>query len=123
MASLTHSRRGVFLETLSTSMFLSFAVAATVLASPPQTILAKELPKGALFHALALAAPAQPPSHLGGSNAEPDRTPNERMRGWLGQLAVVKPPHSAQRAVPVVQMFLTLAPVGRQVGLLAIGSF
>jgi hypothetical protein len=113
----------VFLETLSGSMFLSFAVAATVLASPPQAILAKQVPKGALFQVLAPSAQAQPASHFEVRNAEPERTPNDRMRGWLGHLAVVKPPQVAKRAVPVVQMFITLAPVGRQVGLCAIGSF
>lgn len=104
-------------------MFLPFAVAATVLASPPQTVLARELPKLAFFHVLATSAQPQSSSHLGGSNAEPERTPNERMGGWLGHLAVVRPPQVARRAIPVAQMFITLAPVRGNVGVLAIGSF
>jgi hypothetical protein len=103
-------------------MFPWFAVAATVLASPPQVIVARELPKEALSQLLIMTSRTESPS-LGHVAAEAEPTADVRMRGWLAQLALVRPQHAVRRAPPTVQMFLTLAPVGRAVGLRAIGSF
>jgi hypothetical protein len=103
-------------------MFSWFAMAATVLASPPQAIIARELPKEALSQLLITTSRTESPS-LGHRAAEAEPTADARMRGWLEHLALVKPQPPVPRAPPTVQMFLTLAPVGGAVGLRAIGSF
>jgi hypothetical protein len=100
----------------------SWLAVATVLASPPQVILARELPKEALSQLLAVTSRTESLS-LGQRAAEVESTADARMGGWLAHLAVVKRQPPAPRAAPAVQMFLTLAPVGGAVGLRAIGSF
>jgi hypothetical protein len=106
-------------------MFLSFAVAATVLGSPPQMALASELPKGALFLVLASKASMELAPHPRRAADESKPTLGEQVRGWLDHLAVVRPPHLARKGRQEVQMFITPAPVGGHVGpgLLAIGYF
>jgi hypothetical protein len=99
-----------------------FAVAATVLASPPQAIIARELPRETLSQLLAVTSRAESPS-LGHRVAEAEPTADARMKDWLAHLAVVRSQPPLRRAQPTMQMFLTLAPVGRAVGLRAIGSF
>jgi CubicO group peptidase (beta-lactamase class C family) len=98
-----------------------FAVAAT-LASPPQAVIASELPKVAISQLLTLTSGTESPS-LGHRVAEAEPTADARMRDWLAHLAVVRSQPPVRLAQPTMQMFLTLAPVGRAVGLRAIGSF
>jgi hypothetical protein len=103
-------------------MLLFFAMAVMVLASPPQFALAKEFPKDALFQALSKRGPTDQPQFQA-RKRDPEQTPAARMRGWLDQLAVVKPPRPVRLARPPMQMFVTLAPVGGHLAVCAIGSF
>ena len=103
-------------------MLVSFAVAAAVLSSSPPLTLVQQLPKGAFFQVIALAeAPAR--AALPSSPTPREPPPAEFLRGWLDQLAVVKPHRPGHDAPPSLQMFVLVAPVKGVVGLHAVGSF
>jgi hypothetical protein len=114
-------RRGLVLEFLP-GMLVSFAVAAAVLSSSTPLTLVQQLPKGAFFQVI---APAEAPARttLPSAPPTPEAPPAEFLRGWLGQLAVVKPHRSAHDAPPSMQMFVLVAPVKGVVGVHAVGSF
>ncbi len=104
------------------AVLFSLAVAATVLASPPPLAVATQLPKGAVFLAIAPGEPHVPAS-LSARAGAVESPPGEFLGGFLAQFAVVKPHRSGRDAPPSLQMFLVIAPMKGQVGVHAIGSF
>ena len=103
-------------------MLVCLAVAATVLASPPPLEVATQLPKGAVFLAIAPGV-SHVPASLSARAAPVESPPAEFLGGLLAQFAVVKPHRSVRDAPPSLQMFLVIAPMKGQVGVHAIGSF
>jgi hypothetical protein len=78
--------------------------------------------RGGSFPALTLASQTDS-RQLGQRGAEPDSATEAQFWSWLAQLAVLRAEPGVRRAPPTMQMFLVVAPVGKAVGLRAIGSF
>ena len=97
-------------------------MAAMVIASPPVTTLATEMPRGAVLRVITVgdaSASLTPKSMRAGEESRPAAF----LRGLVDQLAVVRPHRSVPDQPPTLQMFLVVAPVKGQVCVHAIGSF
>ena len=108
---------------LSTRCMLSWAgVAVTLLTSPTQASVSSEVPQEILSSDLAPVGRTES-RPVGNRGAEPGPATEVQAWSWLAQLAVLRPESRLRRAPSTVQMFIVVAPVGKAVGIRAIGSF
>ena len=97
-------------------------VAVTLFSSPADALGLSERPREVLSLELTLASHTDS-RPLGQRGVEPDSATEAQVWSWLAQLAVLRAEPGVRRAPPTMQMFLVVAPVGKAVGLRAIGSF